>query len=263
MKERFPEQNNNRSPYIVLVYIIMLLFSLVICYKVVFTEVQFNFKFNDLLTMLISLFAIGMSIIFYFKTTETSNRFYDNANRFTTDVRSTLSSIESGFREMLQNIQAGNTLIQNKIDNISLMKEKIKQETSMIDKIEFEKGELIKEYITKNDENSEEIKMLINQLEEKNAKIFQQQENIAKLMIKIDEASEISSLFTVQLEKISNLKDNHPIEIGYIKRGKFINSPKVGESFWIGSSFRTSVVQEIIDENTFKTANSIYRWSLI
>jgi hypothetical protein len=39
--------------------------------------------------------------------------------------------------------------------------------------------------------------------------------------------------------------------------------PEVGKRFYLTLSFSTSVVQEIIDECTFKTLNSIYRWDIL
>ena len=70
----------------------------------------------------------------------------------------------------------------------------------------------------------------------------------------------------IKLEKINELPNaKHPnnIEVGYVKIGKLISTPKVGEQFYLGYTYRTSVVVEIINENTFKTLNSIYRWTLL
>ncbi len=38
--------------------------------------------------------------------------------------------------------------------------------------------------------------------------------------------------------------------------------PIIGRPFFI-STFKTSLVQEIVDANTFKTLNSTYRWEII
>ena len=65
------------------------------------------------------------------------------------------------------------------------------------------------------------------------------------------------------LEKITELPDaKHPNnkEVGYFKEGEMLGEAKVGENFYIDHSFRTSVVTEIIDDHTFKTLNSVYRW---
>jgi hypothetical protein len=65
----------------------------------------------------------------------------------------------------------------------------------------------------------------------------------------------------VKIIKIKELEDAlHPnnIEEGYEKEGNLLAEPKIGECVYVGS-LRTSEVKEIIDENTFKTWNSIYR----
>ncbi len=65
--------------------------------------------------------------------------------------------------------------------------------------------------------------------------------------------------------KLTKLKeaDNplHPndIEVGYEKHGIMYEEPVVGQHFNLFPNWRTSRVQEIIDENTFRTFNSIYK----
>jgi len=68
----------------------------------------------------------------------------------------------------------------------------------------------------------------------------------------------------ITLKKIEELEDTripNNIEVGYIQVGEFVAQPKIGEPFYVGNRFRTSRVKEIIDENTFRTHNSIYQWS--
>ena len=72
-----------------------------------------------------------------------------------------------------------------------------------------------------------------------------------------------------QLIKLTKLKEApsplHPnnIEVGFEKIGVFVKEPVVGEPFYLGWSWATSTVQEIIDPDTFRTHNSIYRYELI
>jgi hypothetical protein len=66
----------------------------------------------------------------------------------------------------------------------------------------------------------------------------------------------------IRLKKLKELDNaTHPnnIEVGFEKEGEMISDPKLGNRFWVGNSWRTSVVTEIIDDNTFKTLNSIYQ----
>ena len=70
----------------------------------------------------------------------------------------------------------------------------------------------------------------------------------------------------IKLEKLKELPDaKHPnnIEVGFIKTGNFVAEPEVGKAFYIGWNWRTSLVTEIIDANTFRTLNSIYVWSAL
>lgn len=79
---------------------------------------------------------------------------------------------------------------------------------------------------------------------------------------------------TVRLTKLDNgdtpkYPDGHPrhIKVGFTYEGLMPRPVAVGESFYVNppnkSHFHTSVVQEILSENTFKTMNSIYKWEIL
>ncbi len=67
----------------------------------------------------------------------------------------------------------------------------------------------------------------------------------------------------VRLIKLSDDHFNgvHPngIDAGHVAMGFISKGPVVGERFYIGFEFSTSVVQKIINEDTFKTLYSTYR----
>lgn len=76
----------------------------------------------------------------------------------------------------------------------------------------------------------------------------------------------------IRLTKITELENaQHPNNIpeGFQQEGEFSNPPEVGACFWMqyklgeDSWFRSSVVTEIINDNTFRTKNSIYRYENI
>lgn len=70
----------------------------------------------------------------------------------------------------------------------------------------------------------------------------------------------------MQIKKIKETENPlHPnnIEEGFVRQGFFVEKPKVGEPFYVGWDWRTSKVQEIIDDKTFRTFNSIYEWEEI
>lgn len=73
----------------------------------------------------------------------------------------------------------------------------------------------------------------------------------------------------VKLTKVSELGDAlHPnnIETGFEKivdvDERYFDEPEIGQRFNLGF-FSTSGVQEIIDDHTFKTYNSIYHWEVL
>ena len=70
----------------------------------------------------------------------------------------------------------------------------------------------------------------------------------------------------IRITKLKELPDalhSFNIEEGFVTEGEFIENPEIGECFWVGDDWRTSWVHEIIDEHTFRTCNSIYRWEEI
>lgn len=79
----------------------------------------------------------------------------------------------------------------------------------------------------------------------------------------------------VRLTKLSNgetpkYSDGHPrhVEVGRVSQGLMLRPVIVGQSFYVDypnqkNHFHTSVVQEILSYNTFRTQNSIYKWEIL
>ena len=83
----------------------------------------------------------------------------------------------------------------------------------------------------------------------------------------------------LRIEKIKEVENPtypHNIPVGYVKEmfvneeslpptigERFPRKPTIGERFPRNTSWSTSVVQEIIDDCTFRTLNSIYTWEII
>lgn len=63
----------------------------------------------------------------------------------------------------------------------------------------------------------------------------------------------------VKLERVATLWKNRK-NIPIVVEGDAHSKPVVGERFWVGKYFRTGKVQKIIDDNTFETFNSRYKW---
>ena len=108
--------------YKILIVFVVLLFSLVVSYKMLNGSIPFDmsrFSFSDLLSMVIALFSIALSLIFYNKATETSNTFYNNTYNFTSHVSEVLGKIEAGFSERLRHIDESYTRLGDRFDRMS------------------------------------------------------------------------------------------------------------------------------------------------
>lgn len=122
----------------------------VVTWKLLDSEVSISIKeftFTDLLSIFVSFFAIALSIAFYFKATDTSNRFYDNSYKFTKEISEILGRIEAGFGEKLKHIDEGYAGIRDRFDQIPFdankAKEEIEAEKEEIDKKKKEQNELL------------------------------------------------------------------------------------------------------------------------
>lgn len=98
-----------------------------------------HFSFESLLSLLLAFFSIFISIFFYFKADETSNRFYDTSYDFMKEVSVTLGKIEERFGEKLNSLN-------EKISHLSVEKEEKKEE---LQNIEDEKQKVINELLDK------------------------------------------------------------------------------------------------------------------
>lgn len=78
-----------------------------------------KFDFSDLLAMILALFAMAMSVAFYFKSTDSSNQFYDNIYNFTQKTSEILGRIEERFGERLKHLDEGYGRIQSQFDGIA------------------------------------------------------------------------------------------------------------------------------------------------
>lgn len=151
-----------------------------ISYKLAVSELNFDFSkfdFSDLLSLTLAIFSIGLSVAFYFKATDTSNKFYDNTYKFTKEISEILGRIEAGFGERLKHLDEGYTGLRDKFDgsstnnseDIEEAKLELEKEKEQLHKEVQEKNELLEELMTKaqlGDEEREQFTERINQREE-------------------------------------------------------------------------------------------------
>jgi len=165
MNENKPEYIKNRESWFKIILISV--FSLVVCaalltapYKIDFTKIGFS----DFLSLSLAIFSISLSAAFYFKATDTSNRFYDNTYNFMKDISENLGRIEERFGEQLKHLDEGYTGISEAIlkgyqsghEEIEKERQQVEQKINeLVDKTpasDYEKDDLKNELKRMNDE---------------------------------------------------------------------------------------------------------------
>jgi hypothetical protein len=103
---------------------IIVILVLVLCYKIVTTEIfktplDFsNVNTSEVLSFFLALFAIALSIAFYFKASDTAHTFYDNTYKFTKEISEMLGRIEAGFGEKLRHLEESYLRMSKRIEGI-------------------------------------------------------------------------------------------------------------------------------------------------
>ena len=98
-----------------------------------------SFSMESLISLLLAFFSIFISVFFYFKADEASNRFYETSYDFMKDVSVTLGKIEERFGEKLNSLN-------DKVSHLSVAKEEKKEE---LETAEDEKQKMIDDLMQK------------------------------------------------------------------------------------------------------------------
>lgn len=160
--------------------------TIVLAIKIYTTDLNSLFKefnFNDLLSLLLALFSITISIVFYLKASETSNQFYDNTYKFTKNTSEILGRIESGFGERLRSINESYDKLDNNIRSYYDSREKAKKEEieKNIKNEENEKEKIISKLIDNSKLGTDELEKLRKKLDESNQKLEEARNEIITL----------------------------------------------------------------------------------
>ncbi len=194
MKEE--EKDNrikNRESWLKIIVVVV--FSMLIAYKLAISDLNFdftNFDFSDLLSLILALFAIGLSVTFYFKATDTSNQFYDNTYKFTKDISTILGRIEAGFGERLRHLDEGYTGLSEKIvgaagkKNIEETKEEIEKEKENLKREVAARKDMINSLIEKAQLQEGEKEKIKKDLLEKEKEIARKNRELTYLSEKLE-----------------------------------------------------------------------------
>ncbi|MGJ8762364.1 MAG: hypothetical protein ACSHXA_17640 [Polaribacter sp.] len=170
---------------------VIVFFSLVIgiplFWNLITGKITFDFgdlNFEALLTVIISFFAIYLSVLFYFKATESSNHFYNNSYAFTKDISETLRGIEAGFGEKLKNIDKGYEDFRKSFENYITptdkleIKKEVEEEKKKMKEIISEKDNLISELEVKSNLSKQELNKYLKQIKTKELELREKNEQI-------------------------------------------------------------------------------------
>lgn len=182
--------------------VVLISILLVVTWKLLNSEIKISlesFTFTDFLSVLLAFFAIALSVAFYFKATETSNRFYDNSYKFTKEMSEILGRIESGFGEKLKHIDEGYVGLREKFDkmpfDVKQAKEEEQKEVKHIKKQEEERNQIILDLMEKAKVAGDEKDELLKKLEKSSSELDKSKLELRRLQRRINDDSDDISEF--------------------------------------------------------------------
>ncbi len=142
--------------------------------KIALSTMSVTIDFATLLSVLLALFSVALSVLFYFKATETSNAFYDNTYKYTKDIAELLVRIEASFGEKLTHLDAGyRSLVESQkhIHNTPQIKANLEQEKAELEKVLEDRTKIIDELIENSHLESEEKARITEELKAKDQEL--------------------------------------------------------------------------------------------
>ncbi len=178
---------------------------IVILYKLVSSDININIdkvQYSDILSLVISFFAIALSLAFYFKASDTSNKFYNDTYKFNKDISESIGRMDAGFNEKLRNLNENYSrfaeygFLGMKNSNYE---ESIEEEEGKFKELLEEKERVITNLLNENEITAEARDTYRRQLDGMNEELNRQKKNIEDLKVNYtynsEEISLISQLF--------------------------------------------------------------------
>lgn len=193
--------------------IVIVALIVIISWKLLNSDITINIKefgFSDLISLILAIFAMSLSIAFYFKANETSNLFYDNVYKFTKDTSEILGRIEAGFGEKLRHIDEGYVGLRNKFDQIPIdireTENKIEDEEKEIQQIVDDRNKIIADLVEKAKIKDGEKEKLLSEIQRKDEAYSQARKELFMLKRNLDDVELENNDIPKRLERyIANL----------------------------------------------------------
>lgn len=198
---------------------LIILFA-VVAWRIAWSQFSLDlskFDFSDLLAMILALFAMGMSVAFYFKSTDSSNQFYDNIYNFTQKTSEILGRIEERFGERLRHLDEGYGRIQSQFDGISRSPSEIQEKVKETEgKEEKEKEKL--------EEANKRMQQLMETLAQR-AKLEQREKE--EFYSKMQELESEKDLAQMRIREIEEDRNNMRHQLMMMEEGIMDEAPEL------------------------------------
>jgi len=277
MEENFKEEkkeNNNflsEKLWIIFKFISGITILLIIAYKIIvqnFSITISNLDYNILLSYFLAFFSIILSMLFYFKSNDSSNKFYDNTYKFTKDISNILGRIEAGFGEKLQNLDKGYSGILNKIEKTPTNADDIEETKTDKKEVELslhneikERNKIIQDLIEQTQLEQQEKEEIKNALYDKEKTILKLEKDFRILQAKLESQKNNVLFENIPERLISFLRrsllrlDINLANLNRDKAQQFINQfiPEKEERKLIDKLYFDLIENKIISENGILT----------
>jgi hypothetical protein len=215
---------------------------LMIIWKIIDKPIRIEgLTFNDLLSLLLALFSVYLSVIFYFKANDTSNMFYNETRRFTKNMSELLGRIEAGFGARLEHLDQGYSRVRDRLDTMAYghgaTYGQVKKEEDRLSVFSDERDKIIADFAAKSKVNDEERDRLVRELET----AYENLSEAKQTLLEMKKGSENPSTIT------SNAR-HRSLLLGYITRQLHERS----EGFSDPSSLSVSEIKTLFDSNRDK-----------
>jgi rRNA maturation endonuclease Nob1 len=192
---------------------VIIFFSLVIgiplFWKLLINEINFDFaqlNFESVLTLVVSFFAIILSVLFYFKANESSNQFYNNSYTFTKDISETLRGIEAGFGEKLSNLDKGNEDLKRTFETYispAEIKKGVAEGKKEVKEIKEEKDKIIESLSKESEMSKKDINNYLKMIRQKDSELMEKN----KMVRNLKQTSVNNYSFTIDRNKLQYISD--------------------------------------------------------
>lgn len=181
-----------------------------------FSGIAFEFSFTDFLSLLMAMFAILMSALFYFKAEETSNKFYDNTYRFMKDTSEVLGRVEASFGERLKHLDEGYSRMRDQFDRAyptDDRAESVKSQKAQIEREEEKRLEIINELFEKSRMDEAEKSVLRERLGATELELSEARQKLAELTTEERHSPVIASVSAMRSYIKDELTRRNPIQV--------------------------------------------------